>query len=166
MCCASCRLGLGSLEGSTQAWWAGSPESFYFNPGPGRPKLQSCCLVREASALARSTAPGDGYGRCWKRGPAAVVSAPVLASFRLGSPVDHVPLPVKESGDGDGRCGGHGPPGPNEEWRKEAGGWCPRTESRGVVTYRGASEYELGSMGSNSSSFRLTAVEVAGQSLQ
>ena len=45
-----------------------------------------------ASALARSTAPGLGYGRCWKRGPAAVVSAPVLASLRLGSPVDHVPL--------------------------------------------------------------------------
>lgn len=59
--------------------------------------LQSCCLVREASALARSTAPGDGYGRCWKRGPAAVVSAPVLASFRLGSPVDQVPLGLTES---------------------------------------------------------------------
>ena len=29
-----------------------------------------------------------------------------------------------------------------------------------MVTYRGASEYELGSMGSNSSSFRLAAVEV------
>lgn len=29
-----------------------------------------------------------------------------------------------------------------------------------VVAYRGASEYELGSMGSNSSSFRLAAVEV------
>lgn len=59
-------------------------------------KVQSCCLVREASALARRTAPGEGYGRCWKRGPAAVVSAPVLASFLLGSPVDHVPLGITE----------------------------------------------------------------------
>lgn len=49
-----------------------------------------------ASALARSTAPGLGYGRCWKRGPAAVVSAPVLASLRLGSPVDHVPRGASE----------------------------------------------------------------------
>ena len=28
-----------------------------------------------AAAFARSTAPGDGYGRCWNNGPEAVVSA-------------------------------------------------------------------------------------------
>lgn len=44
------------------------------------------------AALARSTAPGLGYGRCWNRGPAAVVSAPVFASLRLGRPLDHEPL--------------------------------------------------------------------------
>lgn len=44
------------------------------------------------AALARSTAPGLGYGRCWNRGPAAVVSAPVCASLRLGRPLDQVPL--------------------------------------------------------------------------
>lgn len=44
------------------------------------------------AALARSTAPGLGYGRCWNNGPAAVVSAPVFASFRFGRPLDHVPL--------------------------------------------------------------------------
>lgn len=44
------------------------------------------------AALARSTAPGLGYGRCWKRGPAAVVSAPVFASLRLGRPLDQEPL--------------------------------------------------------------------------
>lgn len=31
----------------------------------------------------------------------------------------------------------------------------------GGFTYRGASEYELGSMGSNSSSFRLAAIEIS-----
>lgn len=77
--------------------WALHPEPQGRKQEGKLPKLQqtkgqSCCLVREASALARSTAPGEGYGRCWKRGPAAVVSAPVLASFLLGSPVDHVPL--------------------------------------------------------------------------
>ncbi len=44
------------------------------------------------SAFALRTAPGLGYGLCWNRGPAAVVSAPVFASFRLGRPVDHEPL--------------------------------------------------------------------------
>jgi len=43
-------------------------------------------------ALDRSTAPGLGYGRIWYRGPAAVVSAPVFASFFFPSPVDQVPL--------------------------------------------------------------------------
>lgn len=32
-----------------------------------------------------------------------------------------------------------------------------------MVNYRGASEYELGSMGSNSSSFRLATAEVGGR---
>lgn len=44
------------------------------------------------AALARRTAPGLGYGRCWNRGPDAVVSAPVLASLCLGKPLDQVPL--------------------------------------------------------------------------
>lgn len=47
------------------------------------------------AALARRTAPGLGYGLCWNRGPAAVVSAPVLASLRLGRPLDHEPLLAK-----------------------------------------------------------------------
>lgn len=34
---------------------------------------------------------------------------------------------------------------------------------KGCVTYRGASEYELGSMGSNSSSFRVATVEGDGE---
>lgn len=64
-------------------------------------------LPREASALALSTAPGLGYGRCWNRGPAAVVSAPVLASLRLGSPVDHVPLQGHQRGhQGSPKTGG------------------------------------------------------------
>lgn len=44
------------------------------------------------AALARRTAPGFGYGRCWKRGPEAVVSAPVFASLCFGKPLDQVPL--------------------------------------------------------------------------
>lgn len=47
------------------------------------------------AALARRTAPGLGYGLCWNRGPAAVVSAPVFASLRLGRPLDHEPLLTK-----------------------------------------------------------------------
>lgn len=43
-------------------------------------------------ALARRTAPGLGYGRCWNRGPEAVVSAPVFASLCLGKPLDQEPL--------------------------------------------------------------------------
>lgn len=45
------------------------------------------------------------------------MSAPVLASFRLGSPVDHVPLGVTESGEivGSGRQ----PLSMSDEWGKE-----------------------------------------------
>lgn len=50
----------------------------------------SCGIL--LAALALSTAPGLGYGRCWNSGPAAVVSAPVFASLRLGRPLDQDPL--------------------------------------------------------------------------
>jgi len=40
----------------------------------------------------RSTAPGLGYGLCWKRGPEAVTSAPVFAESRVSRPDDHDPL--------------------------------------------------------------------------
>lgn len=49
------------------------------------------------AALARRTAPGLGYGRCWKRGPDAVVSAPVFASLCFGKPLDQVPLQRRNS---------------------------------------------------------------------
>jgi hypothetical protein len=85
-----------------------------------------------------------------------------------------VPLEVTEGQGGKGSVVGT-PDWPTQEWgeemvrrrmvftgrvrfmRKQKG-------SQGVFTYRGASEYELGSMGSNSSSFRLTTVEVSDRS--
>lgn len=69
-----------------------------FQENGGGEKLSSCSWTQGHSlgiwlaALARRTAPGLGYGLCWNRGPAAVVSAPVFASLRLGSPLDHEPL--------------------------------------------------------------------------
>lgn len=42
--------------------------------------------------MARSTAPGLGYGLIWNSGPLAVVSTPVLASPFFINPVVHVPL--------------------------------------------------------------------------
>ena len=40
--------------------------------------------------MARSTAPGLGYGRCWNSGPDAVESTPDLTS--RSRPADHEPL--------------------------------------------------------------------------
>lgn len=57
--------------------------------------IQGYSLGIWLAALARRTAPGLGYGLCWNRGPAAVVSAPVFASLRLGRPLDHEPLLTK-----------------------------------------------------------------------
>lgn len=57
---------------------------------------QAALFRDAASALARSTAPGLGYGRCWKRGPDAVVSAPVLASPFLWSPALQLPRGASE----------------------------------------------------------------------
>mmetsp|Transcript_4741 Transcript_4741/g.11194 ORF Transcript_4741/g.11194 Transcript_4741/m.11194 type:complete len:103 (+) Transcript_4741:85-393(+) len=44
--------------------------------------------------LARSTEPGDGYGRCWKRGPPAVVSA--ARGCAPSRPTLQVPLGASE----------------------------------------------------------------------
>lgn len=50
------------------------------------------CTHHLLALLARSTAPGLGYGLCWKSGPEAVESTPVLASPDRSRPADQPPL--------------------------------------------------------------------------
>ena len=61
-----------------------------------------CPISLISLVLALSTEPGEGYGRCWNRGPEAVVSAALGCA--PSRPVPQPPLGASEYED----CGAQG----------------------------------------------------------